>query len=481
MKKTVIKSRCKKLGAILTVSSLLALNFLSPVAVLAQGSPDIHMEEGDFVHDPEDIVLPELPDLGKLEDLRMPEVERGQFDLSDIEEPNPTNQMEVEVGTFEELQRVIAETVPDTALVINITESFEFNNVIMIREGWDITLQSEGDYTLTQRNGRHFNVQRNSLLTLKDGITLDGASQAGGIGVYNAMFTMEGGHITNNNNANGGGIYAIGGILNMTGGSIHGNSADFGGGILSMNGEVNITGVQIAYNEAVSSGGGMYITGGTVDMTDVEILRNEAGRYGGGMFFAGETMNMTYGLIDGNVADNGGGMLLLHVTTNMTDVVNSNNSARRNGGGMYIDNGTTNLINVQTYNNSADYGGGIFVVEGVVNMIGSTATLHLNRATLCGGGAYILNNGKLTLEGGSIHSNIAEAGGGVYINNGTFVMESGDVVFNSAFQGGGVVVGNLATFTMRAGYILDNSATIDCAVMVYPSGTFNHEGGSVYC
>ena len=102
MKKTLVKSRSKKFGAILTVSSLLMVNFLSPVAVLAQGSPDIQMEDGDFAHNPDDIVL---PDLSKLDDLKKLEVERGHFDVSDIEEPNPTNQMEVEVGTFAELRR----------------------------------------------------------------------------------------------------------------------------------------------------------------------------------------------------------------------------------------------------------------------------------------------------------------------------------------------------------------------------------------
>ena len=217
----------------LTVSSLLMVNFLSPVAVLAQGSPDIQMaEDGDFVHDLEDIVL---PDLGKLDDLKLPEIERGHFDLSDIEEPKPTHQLEVEVGTFEELQRAIYEAVTDTALVINVTDRFEFDDVIIIGGGLDITLQSEGDYTLTQRNGRHFIVESNSLLTLRQGITLDGASQAGGIDVINAMFTMEGAHITNNNNNNkvGGGIYALNSILNMTGGTIQGNSANVGGGLFT--------------------------------------------------------------------------------------------------------------------------------------------------------------------------------------------------------------------------------------------------------
>jgi len=173
------------------------------------------MEEGEYVHNPEGNVL---PDLGKLEDLRMPEIERGHvelghFDLSEIKEPNPTNQMEVEAGTFEELKRVINEVVPDTALVINITNSFEFNEVIMIDGGQDITLQSEDDYTLTQRNGRHFMVQSNSLFTLGEGVTLDGASQAGGIEVHNATFIMEGGVIKSCTADFGAGVYVNYGIF----------------------------------------------------------------------------------------------------------------------------------------------------------------------------------------------------------------------------------------------------------------------------
>ena len=84
--------------------------------------------------------LGKLEDLGKLDALNLLEAEQEQFELPDIKEPNPTHQMEVEVGTFVELQRAIYSAQPDTALVINITRNIEFDDVIVIEGGLDITI-----------------------------------------------------------------------------------------------------------------------------------------------------------------------------------------------------------------------------------------------------------------------------------------------------------------------------------------------------
>ena len=49
-------------------------------------------------------------------------------------------QIEVEVGSFKELQRVINEAESDTALIVNITNSFDFEETIAIDSGKDVTL-----------------------------------------------------------------------------------------------------------------------------------------------------------------------------------------------------------------------------------------------------------------------------------------------------------------------------------------------------
>jgi hypothetical protein len=178
-----------------------------------------------------------------------------------------------------------------------------------------------------------------------------------------------------------------------------------------------------------------------------------------------------------NEAENGGGVYLAGVTTNIDSCLIDRNSAR-NGGAMYIHSGITTLVNtVNITNNSADFGGGIFLADGAIaNMTGTN--IVGNRATIAGGGVYIYH-ARLTLENLFILSNSAQFGGGVYVNNGDVVMERGLIMHNQAFQGGGVVVGNFATFTMISLGIFNNFADIDCNVSVYPTGTFNHEGGNI--
>ena len=430
----LIKSRSKKLGAILTVSSLIMVNFLSPVAALAQGSPDIQMaEEGDFVHDSEDIVL---PDLSKLDELKTLEVERGHFDVSDIEVPNPPHQMEVEVGTFVELQRAIYSAQPDTALVINITRNIEFDDVIVIEGGLDITIQSDTDTDrrLSQesriRYQRHFIVQTNSLLTMRDGILLIGDFSGGGIGVHHATFNMEGGRFRYCVADFGGAVYVDNGIVNMTGGRIWHNASDIsGGGLYVKNGEFNMYGGGIGgYTQG--DGGGLYISNGEFNMYggDIEGVAEFDGG-GGGVYALNGEFNMYGGRISGSAEA---------------------------GGGIYLNGGTANLTGGSLMNGSAEFGGGMFINEGIAN-----------------------------LNGGEISSNIATtAGGGIYIDRGgNLEMENGSITYNEALQGGGVVVGDLATFTMRGGIIDHNTAPRHCAISVNPSGTFNHEGGVLagYC
>ena len=477
MKKTLVKSRSKNFGAILTVSSLLTVNFLSPVAALAQGSPDIHMEEGDFVHDSEDIVL---PDLSKLDELKTLEVERGHFDVSDIEVPNPPHQMEVEVGTFVELQRAIYSAQPDTALVINITNSFEFTNRIFIAEGLHITLQSDGDYTLTQRNGRHFMVESNSLFILSEGITLDGASQAGGVEVRHASFWLRGGRITNNKAFNaGGGIYVHNGHLMLNQGLLLNNTAFAGGAVYISNGLVNYTaGLDIRQNSA-EYGGGMFVID---SVTNGRLNLNEnSATFGGGMFVTGSTGFMNGFAMD-NSADYGGGMFITDSTLGFSNMGAVRNSAEY-GGGMYLLNGTVNTSTGGFTSNSAEFGGGVFLTDD--STLIQMNPIHTHNSATAGGGAYIFDNSRMTLHYGSISSNNAVAGGGVYIGRaGNFEMDDNfpRITGNHALQGGGVVVGDLATFTMRSGFIERNTAVIDCAVMVYPTGTFNrHEFGFVSC
>lgn len=275
MKKTLVKSRSKRFGAIVTVSSLLTVNFLSPMAALAQGLPYIHMEEGDFIHNPEDIVL---PDSEMLDDLSSEEekTEKG------IEKSENTSLIFSELA----LANSINALPPGASVVydLQVRASGRPFSPIVISEGKDIKIISTTNSTILTG----FRVEEGSSLTFGDGLTYQGNTDpANRVGVTidgnNAEFILDGGRITNirsdrpaavnvldghfrmidglidNNSTRG--VSVLNGNFTMTGGSIENNTINNGngGGVsVSENGSVMITGGSIRDNTA-SNGGGVFV------------------------------------------------------------------------------------------------------------------------------------------------------------------------------------------------------------------------------
>ncbi|MGI6070138.1 MAG: DUF7601 domain-containing protein [Blautia sp.] len=119
----------------------------------------------------------------------------------------------------------------------------------------------------------------------------------------NAIFTMEGGEISDNivPDGNGGGVCVVDPGLQrgheeqhtsfqMNGGSIAGNIASTGGGIYSYANGVLLTGGSITDNQAYKLGGGIYSEGNdqyysTLHLKDAMITDNRAYNQGGGMWY----------------------------------------------------------------------------------------------------------------------------------------------------------------------------------------------------
>lgn len=100
-----------------------------------------------------------------------------------------------------------------------------------------------------------------------------------------------------------------------------------------------------------------------------------------------------------------------------------------------------------------------------------------------GGAVYVMENGKFTMNGGTISSSTARQGGGVYVNKGKFTMTGGEISKNTASeQGGGVFVNDDSTFTMSGGTISENTVTgtadVDGGGGVYTAGKFTMNGSA---
>ena len=161
-------------------------------------------------------------------------------------------------------------------------------------------------------------------------ITGNNASDGGGVAVNSGTFTLENGTISNNTANNGGGVYVDGDAsasssFTMKDGTISNNMADgskgSGGGVYLYNGIFIMEGGEISDNTAKGvdgesfGGGGIYLyrmtismPGGKFTLKDGTVSRNEA-EYGGGIWAGSfSEFTMTGGTFSGNKsAKNGNG------------------------------------------------------------------------------------------------------------------------------------------------------------------------------
>jgi len=307
-----------------------------------------------------------------------------------------------------------------------------------------------------------------------------GSIGGGGMFVQGAatVFTLTGDATINNNTANaqGGGVYMRQGVFTMESGTITENdslAAGAGGGgvFLFDGGAANavrfyMEGGSISHNNARGDGGGLATQGGTatpgIQFTmsgDATIYENRAAGAlgGGGVLLQGPNtrLDMESGTIHNNHAIHGGGARVNGGTLNMT-------------GGEIFENSTNTVINGV---NRIGRGAGVMLIGVNSQLILSgpeTVAIWGNEAGTSGGAVNLDNSSRFTMNGGSIHNNIAR---GVGSNHGggavtmghvlcEFVMNDGVIEHNYANRGGGVhsIAGLVRIID---GSIRHNTATID--------------------
>ncbi|UTC44033.1 InlB B-repeat-containing protein [Treponema sp. OMZ 857] len=228
-----------------------------------------------------------------------------------------------------------------------------------------------------------------------------------------------------------------------------------GGGIRLSQANCTLENVNIQECSA-ANGGGIYNRGSTLTITGGSFIKNKvlgsgANRQGGAIYSEGGSLTLDGFTIggdnqeDGNTAKKGGGIYLKNVVVTMQSVKVKNNKALTQGGGIYLADGELKIPNGTTIadNSATD----------------NTAGNHNSEA---GGGIYV-EKGTLTLNGGIISGNSANAnkGGGVYLKAGTFTMNSGEIKNCSAKYGGGVSLAGTSTFTMTGGTITGCKADVE--------------------
>jgi len=202
------------------------------------------------------------------------------------------------------------------------------------------------------------------------------------------------------------------------------------------------------------------------------ILTGNSAAAGGCIVVQGNScFNMYGGEISDNHArnGNGGGIYASGTTTiNLFGGTISGNTAAKpeavgRGGGIFTSAASCTLQGVTISGNSADQGGGVFINNGKVSMEDGTV-ISGNTAAVDGGGIRLINgdathNPKLVVKGGRITGNAADTGGGLYVGNGGSIeLLGGEVRENTAFSGvGGMGIAGTAAVTLGSVVITGNT------------------------
>ena len=222
-------------------------------------------------------------------------------------------------------------------------------------------------------------------------------------------------------------------------------------------------------------GGGIYVNeGGTLIIKGGSISGNHASEYGGGLYVKGK-LQTTGVNIEDNISDEEGGGIYLkhHDDSSIGNCRISNNSSGSFGGGLYVDaEGRTITISGTdiTLNNSDDDGAGIYLHNGTVTMNGGSLSSNVSHTDA--GGAKITRYTSFTASDVSIRDNIAETeeGGGIK-NYGVMVLTRCLITGNAALkQGGGIC--NYVDRDSESRLTLN-----DCSVAANRSDS---EGGGIY-
>jgi len=291
-------------------------------------------------------------------------------------------------------------------------------------------------------------------LDLTDSVSISGAGSGATVvdgNASNRIFliattgdvVISGLAIQNGYAGRGGGISIESGQAALEDVIVQRNIAEDGGGIWNT-GTLTITSSHVANNRTeLGSGGGINNWGGTVTLINAAIDDNHALTAGGGIFADGGSIVMTGGSVSRNAVDNasGGGILGYSVSVSLAgvDVIDNFAGGAAHGGPLAI-------------------AGGVGVMYGSLTIIDSRIERNLVYGS--GGGVFV-ERSAFSLDGGTIHQNMARFGGGIYgsgtISNVAITDNYVEATFDEGGTGGGIQGGGTLTNVTISGNLVEGN------------------------
>ena len=343
----------------------------------------------------------------------------------------------------------------------------------------------ENNKTTGDKNTGGGAIWTNQILNIIGGSIKGNSSDSGGGITSFGDLTISGGSIESNAaDRYGGGVLVTTNArsFQMTGGTMRGNTAGINGGAMNFDGVGSITGGVIENNTAKGGGGGVQLYAGagrktTFTLGGTVMVRGNTAQRGGGFDVGsaeagGTTLNMNGGTLTANKARlNGGGINLgSFATLNLSGGSITGNEAVESGGGLIMG-GTVNMTGGEITGNRAtgtgpNEGGGGGVRTYFGSVMRASGGKISNNTALYGGGVLIggafnaAPASQFTLAGAVVSGNQATdvlGDGGGFFNDGKLTIESGSVTGNTARnKGGGIRNTSGATYTQPGGSVTGN-------------------------
>ena len=326
-----------------------------------------------------------------------------------------------------------------------------------------------------------------SILTIEDGAVLQNntAKESGGViqGRENTIINIKGGLFKNNSSKSGGGVLFTNGKLNITGGTFKENKGKYGGALwIGSKSTATIENATFKNNKTTSSYGGAIWGSNEFKVKNSTFEGNQA--KWGGAIWGQKSMTIENSTFRDNEADRGGALAMLDnmkMTVKGSDFIGNSatyagaiyirtsaeestmsgcnftdNEATAQGGAIWSNNAPISIEDstFQNNGNGTLYGGGL-CVNGDKTYNVKNSTFKGNKAKL-GGGIFVMG-GKLSVEGTTLESNIAETQkdqqgniskgvGGAILSlkakdtNSEMVISKSKIKNNEALNGAGVTV-----------------------------------------
>lgn len=326
-----------------------------------------------------------------------------------------------------------------------------------------------------------------SILTIEDGAVLQNntAKESGGViqGRENTIINIKGGLFKNNSSKSGGGVLFTNGKLNITGGTFKENKGKYGGALwIGSKSTANVENAAFINNQTTTSYGGAIWGSKEFIVKDSTFEGNQA--KWGGAIWGQKSMTIENSTFKDNEADRGGALAMLDnmkMTVKGSDFIGNSatyagaiyirtsaeestmsgcnftdNEATAQGGAIWSNNAPISIEDstFQNNGNGTLYGGGL-CVNGDKTYNVKNSTFKGNKAKL-GGGIFVMG-GKLSVEGTTLESNIAETEkdqqgniskgvGGAILSlkakdtNSEMVISKSKIKNNEALNGAGVTV-----------------------------------------